>query len=72
MNIKECNTEELKDRMQKNSNALFYRVCRATIFLKGIKNAGTSKNSDHLSPNLELHQACQNNRIICDEKYITF
>ena len=67
MVIKECNTKELKDQMQENSNALFYRVCRATIFVKGIKNAGASKNSDNLAPNRELHQAYQSNKINWDE-----
>jgi len=54
MNIKECNTEELKDRMQENPNALYYRVCRATVYVKGIKNAGASKNRVPLQKNYEI------------------
>jgi hypothetical protein len=44
MVIKECNTDELKERMQEDPNALFYQVYRATVFVKGVKNAGASKN----------------------------
>lgn len=67
MAIKECNKDELESLMKENPNALFYRVCRATIYVKGIKNAGASKNSDNLAPNRELHQAYQSNKINWDE-----
>lgn len=61
MVIKECNTEELKNRMQENPKALFYRVCRAPIFVKGVKGGLI------LAPNKELHQAYQGNQINWDE-----
>jgi hypothetical protein len=55
MAIMECNKDELESLMQENPNALFYRVCRAPIWVKGVKGGFT------LAPNKELHQAYQSN-----------
>jgi uncharacterized protein YeaO (DUF488 family) len=64
MAIKECNYKELKERMQENPNAIFYRVCRFTFFEKGVKNAGACKNNiNKLALNKELHDAYHANKI---------
>ena len=57
MVIMECNTDELKNRMQEHPNSLFYRVCRAPIYVKGVKGGLT------LAPNKELHQVYQGDKI---------
>ena len=51
--LKECCTAELEELMIKYPNAVFYRVCRSPIFVKGVKNGFV------LAPNRDLHEQYQ-------------
>jgi hypothetical protein len=61
--LKECNTAELKILMQEHTDAIFYRICRTPIFIKGVKSGFV------LAPNKELHSDFQSGKITW-EKYV--
>lgn len=68
MSLFECNTEELTGLRESNPEAVFYRVCRAPIFEKGVKNSFV------LAPNKELHVNYQDHKITWEEyipEYLT-
>ena len=61
MSIYGYNESELESLMQANPNAVFYRVCRKPIFIKGVKNGFA------LAPSKELHTAHQAGKMTWEE-----
>lgn len=59
--IKKCSIEEIEKLMEENPDAIFYRVCRTHIFLKGARSAL------ELVPNMELYRDYHHGKITWQE-----